>query len=774
MKYGDQLEPIVDSIFRKAESIIKNEKTPFNGNFERLNQRKEYMERFTNWRKKHDIPNKVIIEDPLINNLYKNISHISMGPKKKIYFEKFYDLSERADNELMKHGIIYCLESKESPINYSKERVQQFFNLITEKAHEITNVKPQTDYDYCKYNIIGPPGIGKTAFINYLFSINHDLLDKKKIIFVRVDLNDVTMLKLSLEERFCSKWMRIFAKYYFKNIIDAHKFELDFRDFFVSSFFNYSFFDRQSENKKHSIFDHYINSLHEIHPLSFNEFEFSIRSLETYDRDNNVIISSKDLCLMTKLVISFLQKRDKWGYIIVFDGFDGVTFDQIQFEEYARWIDYIKLITTVKDNPLYKSIYIITMRDYSYLRVYHDRKQHEDSDTAKGLPDFKTLEIGQINFSRVINKRFEYIKMLLSYEKYNELKHNLIYLMFMCFKQIDPYTAVNTEWDNIIQDISHVISNNYRLFFRFLRDLLSLTYSLFEDKASQLLASVPETFDYLKQFRGLEWQVIRLLIYGTTNLQPFVNRTKYEMNGQPVFMRVNPVIPNIFNFNEYSYFTPEAEEGKTALDFGNKVLVKYRMVQNIRDHGGTNGILNVFNWIKNNFHDQWGEELRYESRELIFSNILKCDIEEIDIDKQEYIRTNYLLHTTPKSNVIDYMLDSSIYYETIMDNTPIERRFSKYLNPLHRIERLDTWDYLKEKTLNIAIFISYLMYVENSEIQRFLNKESYRTKFHIFDRKRIYKIKQDIIRYLNGYLEDLQEEQTYQEIAGLIKIAKIE
>ena len=771
MKYAKQLKPVLKSVFDTAYDKIESVVAPHAGTYERLNERIEYLNQFNkNLRAKNESP-KVTIHDPFLKKIYNNINYIPMTPSNEKYFKKCYSINDIDDVELKKHGIRNTLKHDLRPLNFSKARLQEFFSLVVMKAVSLVKSDDDFDYDYCKYAIVGPPGIGKTTLINYLFSINYTVLNKKRLILLRVDLNDVSTSKSSLEERLYSKWMRIFAKYYFRNKIDSGSFESKFTEWFRDTYYDYSFLKRYSTEQKEHVLDRYLTTLYTLHEDSSSEYEFSIKTTNEYGDESQPGISSEDFCLMSKLTLGFLQKKWGWGYIIVFDGFDSVSFDQIQYAEYERWCDEIKKLTVIKDNKLYKGVYLITLRDYSYLKFHYNRKQCEDYDTCTTLPSYITLYIDQQNLQEIIEKRFLYLKMKCQYSAHNNLKRNLINLMYMCYMGSSPQSALKSTWENVTDLIQDIFANNYRLFFRFLRELLLLTYATVGQESMDLLASEPEALEYLKRFRGIEWRVIQLFITGTTNIKPFRNRTKYDVYGQPKFDNATPIIPNIFNFNEYSCYTLEAGENCNATKFENKILVKCRILQHLLAQNGQDGIIDVFGWIRRTFRTHWLDELRFETRELIFSNLLRCNLDEADMENTDYLRTNYVLTTTRKTNVIDRMLDLSIYYELVMDNTPIESRYARLFSPLHQVDRNDIWSYLKEKTHYIALFLCYLMRVESEEFTRTqtdpetIEAMRYRETYLIFSDKRLAKIKEDIVRYLNGYLEERQENVAMNMIA---------
>ena len=169
MRYEEQLKPILKSVFDAADAKVQKVVAPYIGTYERLNQRSGYRSQFNeNLRAKNESP-KVTIHDPFLKKIYCNINYIPMSPSNKKYFEKCYFVNDIDDEELKKYGIKNTLKHNLRPLNFSKARLQEFFSLIVRKAESLVNCDYDFDFDYCKYAIVGPPGIGKTTLINYLF-----------------------------------------------------------------------------------------------------------------------------------------------------------------------------------------------------------------------------------------------------------------------------------------------------------------------------------------------------------------------------------------------------------------------------------------------------------------------------------------------------------------------------------------------------------------------------------------------------------------------------
>ena len=347
----------------------------------------------------------------------------------------------------------------------------------------------------------------------------------------------------------------------------------------------------------------------------------------------------------------------------------------------------------------------------------------------------------------------------------------------MCYKECEPKVALDSNWRDVTAILRELFANNFRLLFKFIRDLLALTYQICKEESVYLLKSNPEYLLYLTRFRGSEWLVFKLFIYGTANNQLFLNRTRYDEDGQPIFNYVTPTIPNIFNFNEYAYNNHELVNNIEALDIDNKVFVKLRMIQYVNVCGGKTGVSNIIKWLPETFNTKWANDLRYEIKELLFDNILGCEVSQIDIDTHAMFKRNHEVISTLKSIVVNKMLDTSIYYETVMDNTPIETRYSKYIKPLHRLDKPNVFTYLKLKSYYILFFIAYLVHCENIEKKRCnLSDKDYLFNYSVITPSRIKKIKESIVRYLVRHLAPKSSEyvslkltEIEDEIAKLYK-----
>lgn len=755
----------------------------YEGVYERSRNALGYIERYKNKLKQKGIPHEYHCPDDDMNRLLVSLSSFPMSPAKKDDFISYYHVPEQKDPDLELLSIKELVTEPLLKINTHQERIEHFVELLKDEALKLRYFKKGNDTSFCKFALVGRPGTGKTAFINYCFSVyGESIFDANQVMYSRVNLNDVVKGSESLKVRMLSKWLRIFCKYYLMNdnIEDFIDFKI-FKDELLSRCKKYKkeLFFEYSDNEFNEIVNFFFKIIRYLHTASFNETDYSLSdSLEEIDPEGMQKCSLEDLCYLTEITMSYVQHVKNWGNIIIFDGFDRVTFDKVQFKRFESWCTQIKKLTSIEDNDFCRSLFIVSLRDYSIRKFFKTNIQPTLTHLDQKTPAYRTLSICNKMFREVIENRFELLDNQFNTFNCINIKRNIINLMIMCYGELTPKQALDSKWSDVSKSFENIFSFNYRLLFKFIRDLILLVYQTLDKDfdVSNLIQSDPDEMQLLEAFQGNEWRVLKLFITGTFQNIPFSNRTTYTQEGQPSFQGVVPIIPNIFNFNEYAYRTDEAKQllntegvkpyqgSMSPIDQRNKLLVKYFIIKTIEDSGNTIGIETLVETLRRNFCDKWHFDLIYEIRELIFSNIIGCDLTDVEMHNFENIKNNYPISLTLKSKIFDHILGESVYYENIIDDTPIDNRFSKYMSPLSFGER-DTWDYLKLKTKYIIFFITYVEYVQNYfkdtrpendptlfDNFKYISKEKYAEKFLIFTKERKKSIFDSIVAYLNGFL----------------------
>jgi hypothetical protein len=113
------------------------------------------------------------------------------------------------------------------------------------------------------------------------------------------------------------------------------------------------------------------------------------------------------------------------------------------------------------------------------------------------------------------------------------------------------------------------------------------------------------------------------------------------------------------------------------------------------------------------------------------------------------------------------MLDKTIYYETVMDDTPILSKYADSMKPLNIYESGTTYEeYIINKTKSIIYFLLYLKEIELHEKRVIIEKgkiseNNYNTYFKLFDDQKLSIIKDNMKAYLFGFIIDLNDEELY-------------
>jgi hypothetical protein len=791
---SSDLNAILDYYWNVSSHDLDSCHRPFEGTYDRLKDREGYYEQYQDRLFKHNLASEVVFDDKdeHLKKYINSLSHIPMSPNRKDLFEKFYVIdNENTDHILNELGIKKMVTRNFLSINNNKKRVDSFVKLLIKEAKKLVHYQNDQDISFAKYVIVGKPGTGKTAFINYLFSMHSDKLDEEKIIYTRVNLNDVSQESSNLKTRMLSKWLRIFSKYYFgnnrvKDFEDSKNVIKEIKSRLRKAKKKYHFAD-YSDQRFSMLIDYFVKKLYKLQYKTFKEYEFNLTSCTKPIINGEDPITLDDLLKFTELTMSYVQSVKNWGNIFIFDGFDRMSFDKIQRDLFQSWCNQMKELTSIKDNQYCKSVFLITLRDTSINSFFYNNLQ----DTQKKInsdkgPWYRVLTVEPCTLEEVIVSRFNFLAEKYETLNSNNIMRNIINLLYMCYTKKSPEESLSSSWKDVSKELADLFAYNYRICFKFLRDLLETIYRILCEKENvvDLLQSPPENMELMKAFQGQEWQIMNLLVAGTSKIQPFKNRNTYGENGQPEYQHVVPIIPNIFNFNEYAYNTIESrclsalELAKNEFSLGisaneqeNKLIVKYLLLKIIEKTEGAIGVETLIKSMNVNFCKNWKYDLIYEIRELIFSNILSCKKDEAVIQDSLSIMQNYEIKLTRKYAIIDKILNQSIYYENVLLDTPIERRFKGSLRPLSKYDRSTTWDYLKEKTTHIIYFINYIKIIQDrmlkiipsnrdhNERLYIISKTEFQEDFMLMNTDRENEIRKSILSYLSGYLKNHSEDK---------------
>jgi hypothetical protein len=113
--------------------------------------------------------------------------------------------------EYLRHG-----EYNEIIANVSPDYVSTLVGYFIERAKESTDpiINVNSHHSRKLFFIIGPAGVGKTTFLNYIFSVHAERLRKEKVIWVRLDLGKHDDRTETFQAAFAKKAIRILREKY--------------------------------------------------------------------------------------------------------------------------------------------------------------------------------------------------------------------------------------------------------------------------------------------------------------------------------------------------------------------------------------------------------------------------------------------------------------------------------------------------------------------------------------------------------------------------------
>jgi hypothetical protein len=697
-------------------------------------------------------------------------------------------------------------------INISPNMVEKVYELWRDKAmqlveyallwsrNETQRIDKLEASNQSVFYVVGNPGVGKTAFINYLFSVKAEQLIDRKVLYLRVSLTGANAGSTSsdLEVLFHSKFIRIFSKFYLYAMPEFNsQFLQDFKDYLLKNEIGDS--RAANEDKFNLLVNHFAiyEEMLQAHSTAAQEDLDKLVDM-TYGKK----LSLKESGKITEHLIAFIQQTRKYGYIVIFDGLDNVTIDYIQSDNFAKWCEAIHPLTLIESHP-YKALYIVVMRDYSYVeKILMRHASHHRSIDLK----YPVFEIKAQPLKEILERKYKLVLKILradtqlpdehskvvarlETDDIKRLGHKLLQLIFTQIHELvdlpSPTTAddVGEEYYDRFMAIANY---NFRSVMRLIRELIVMVFSIKRSRAFDLLTDETKPADFPKLFEGKHWIVHRLLLFGRCNHEVYRNRVTYHLAGNRVGRderspkieaEIIPdhraVVPNIFNYADV------VSDNQLLYPLN---LVKIRIIQEFCDPNvagstlssesrGVVALLQKVNRLYQYIPESGAHDpiavLRYELREMIINGMLNPVIDnEKAIMVHDELGGDYPVTVSGLTGTMwKRLLRQEVYYETVMDDTPLPSRLAQklQLRPLNRYERgLDLDDFLVRKTRYVMLFIKFLIQLEYNDQKKYDSENganSYnRHGRQIFSEKVIKGILSDMERYLASYLKTLKKE----------------
>lgn len=677
--------------------------------------------------------------------------------------------------------------SKGVIVNKSRQRADRFFLFWRDKAMALSQVMRREmaqgkqnssvlfkTKSFSRYVLYGKPGVGKTAFLNYLFSVNAEDLLSRKVLWVRVSVSGNRLDPYdTLKARLYIKFIRIFCEFYLfeRSFGFDNTFMDSLREFLLDKI-------RQSED--------FADMEPEAKSRLVSNFLRLLRKARAKSRQREAVTVSFDDChieedqglLLTELLMSYIQSVHGYSYIFIFDGLDSVTIDYIQYNDFMKWL---KEIDQVTDNrlSLYKALYIITMRDYSFISFFMKHLREPRTD----LQRYVCCTIRPKPLEEILQRKYRLSHAHLvqagcqcTEEQIQRINHNLMKLIYSELHEManleDPTDADRLS-GSYFQHFMKLNNDNLRATMRFFRELIVMTYHVLGDESFKLLTSDQSEEGFLARFQGKRWILYRVLLHGGCTASLYKNRITYDKEGRShISADSKAIIPNVFNYRDH--ITSDSHKRP-------KNLVKLRVIQYLvraEESDTPATIVDCVKWLEEAFdYPNDDSELRYETREMMYNGLIVPNASDAEIRVAEGGKANYQIHVTELGKfILRKFISKAVYYETVVDDTPLQAEFCRGMAPLSRFDKeVKLGEYLKQKFNAIILFVLFLMELDLFDAKKYAHSLANQQEtgapfeFTIYDDVVVGSIKKDLASSLGKYLRDVLRDDGRERLEEYVK-----
>lgn len=312
----------------------------------------------------------------------KHLRHIPVNPHNETV------------SELLRRSYVYSPQEPEAPavqiLNRDDESLLKFMSTVIDSAvaERLFSINPEpsnstTDslFHTCVHVISGERGVGKTFFLNYALTRCNEILDKQKIVWVRLNFVYKSGFEDDLERWMHAQAAKIILRYYDKKSTYGGKKVVSAADWLFDWIGKNERFD-DSERKR---------------------LRASLRTMEQVfgrlgeDEAIRPSLCDKELCRE----LYSLMRKDDWSFIFVLDGFDqlDISPDQVNHFELIR----LNLERFISMRAKFGAAIVIVTRS----NTFDDLKSY---DPFKGIPEIRKYKVADVDFEKVVRTRFDAIK----------------------------------------------------------------------------------------------------------------------------------------------------------------------------------------------------------------------------------------------------------------------------------------------------------------------------------------------------------------------------
>jgi len=331
-----------------------------------------------------------------IDELYKNFQRIHASPKyggvHRIAYAHPQNIPEQIRLSKGDLSSPYTISQSPKVLNDPNILPAELAEWFAYQSFSLRNAIKQTE---C-HVIAGERGVGKTAFLNFLFSTQHNIFDDYKVVWNRIDLTIAQSLEYSLKELSDIHTYDLLCNYYIGGLRSIEK-----NDYFDDCDYEHVVNENKKRQENLSI-DQFKNYLSKLDDINYEENIICSKLLLLSNKEfRNTDIDNKEKMARVPLYRRFLLSKG-YSFIYIFDGLDEATIQMQEKEILLGWKQNIQDILQGKQIP--KGLYILCARNESFKEII---KHSISEGTGRAL---RKWLIHSTSISEIIKKRLELFK----------------------------------------------------------------------------------------------------------------------------------------------------------------------------------------------------------------------------------------------------------------------------------------------------------------------------------------------------------------------------
>ncbi|NQT59340.1 MAG: hypothetical protein HQ557_10200 [Bacteroidetes bacterium] len=467
---------------------------------------------------------------------------------------------------------------RKHPLVINNERIKNSFpKVLAERASSLRSLLRKKQ---C-YFLSGERGVGKTAFLNNLFSTKYQIFDHQNVIWIRLDLTRTESYKMTLLEFLDLHTYDILVEKYIEGGNLPRK-----KQYFEDSDYK-SAMETYNKHRKDLSKENLLNWMKGESIVDDNGQVINMRRyFSSKFKPRDQIISHEESMKRAAIYRRFLEEKG-YSFIYVIDGLDESTIPLIRYEALKKWGEDILKIAQGKRCP--NGLYIICARQESF----RDLISHLG---GSSIPH-ETIDwlVWPVDLYRVIENRIELFKSRASLQNKDEgveywRGDSGSYVVNLTLKAIHyAFRNIGIEED-LLRKYSR--SGHMRALMKFFSDAIWETVSIMDEAYTEenvdfWLPTIAELNKQKPELTGLvEKQLMRksyrIWTISTLNyLNHYAASIEFISNPKtlapPGRSSEFPLIPIIWGDIEF-----ESKDGY----FTNNLLLKIRILQLVSEQSG--------------------------------------------------------------------------------------------------------------------------------------------------------------------------------------------